>query len=120
MSGSAAEPGADEGQDAAESTAAEESQDTGGAESPEPAAADADEGSEEEPSRISVTLLQLGTGEEPIELDAGSTVGDLLEEAGLSLKDGEVLVNSRHASLDDELPEGATVVFASNIEGGCR
>jgi sulfur carrier protein ThiS len=96
----------------AEEPAAEGEQDDGApqAEPEEPAA-------EEKPD-IPVTLVQMGTGDEPFELPDGSTVFDLLVEADLSAKDGTVLVNSRHAELETVLPAGATVVFATNIQGG--
>jgi sulfur carrier protein ThiS len=69
---------------------------------------------------ITVTLVQVGTGEDPFELPDASTVQDLLVEAGLNAKEGAVLVNSQHATLDTALPAGATVVFATNIQGGAR
>jgi sulfur carrier protein ThiS len=69
--------------------------------------------------KISVSLVQFGTGETPVELLEGATVSDLLVEAGLSSKDGSVLINSQPAGLDDKVPAGATVVFATKIKGGC-
>jgi sulfur carrier protein ThiS len=80
--------------------------------------AGAEEPAAEEKPDIPVTLVQMGTGDEPFELPDGSTVFDLLVEADLSAKDGTVLVNSRHAELETVLPAGATVVFATNIQGG--
>lgn len=71
-----------------------------------------------EPTKISVNLIQMGSGEGPVELKEGATVTDLLVETRLSSKDGTVLVNNRPAQGDDVLPAGATVVFATKIQGG--
>lgn len=71
-----------------------------------------------EPKTIEVSLVQFGTGETPIQLVDGETVSDLLVKAGLSSKNGSVLINSQPAQLDDKVPAGATVVFATKIKGG--
>lgn len=70
------------------------------------------------PEKISVNLIQMGSGEGPVELSEGATVNDLLVEVGLSRKDGTVLVNNQPASGEEVLPAGATVVFATKIQGG--
>jgi hypothetical protein len=45
------------------------------------------------------------------------TVGDALEAAGLDA-DGDLRLNSRQAYLDDQAPDGATVIVTRRIIGG--
>jgi sulfur carrier protein ThiS len=71
------------------------------------------------PATVTVSLVAVGANG-PVTLVADATVGDLLAEAGLSAKDGEVLVNAGRAELDTELREGDQVVFAHKIRGGRR
>lgn len=71
------------------------------------------------PATITVSLLVLGQSEITIELAAGRTaVDDLMVQAALSEKAGEVLVNSQRVQRTHELKDGDKVVFASKIKGG--
>lgn len=80
--------------------------------------ADAEDPEEQESATIQVAFTVMGTATSVVELDEGSTVGDLLVEAGLSAKTGTVLVNSQVAQLDDPLSDGVGVVFANPVAGG--
>jgi hypothetical protein len=80
--------------------------------------AEAPEAPTEDPQTMTVTLTVFGSGDTPIELTEGATVSDLLIAAGLSGKDGTVLISSKPAGLEDQLPIGAAVVFATKIKGG--
>jgi len=70
--------------------------------------------------KITVKLIQMGNGDRDVQVPVGATVTKLLEVAGLSQKNGSVVINSQRAKLTDKLEEGTTVVFASNVKGGRR
>jgi hypothetical protein len=69
--------------------------------------------------RISIRFFQMGESEERVEVDEGTTLGQLLGLKDLSIKSGEVMLNGvKTDDAEQVLENECLVVYAPNIRGG--
>lgn len=69
-------------------------------------------------STIRVKVSVLGTGTKTLEVDEGSTVGDVLDQADADVNNKSILLNGSNVALDRVVEEDDTVTVSPNVQGG--
>lgn len=75
------------------------------------------------PATFTVSFLRLGSGTKEIELEAGATVADLLDELGYTLGASEVVFvdGVRVSNINDAvLEDGDSVTISTKKDAGSR
>lgn len=75
------------------------------------------------PATFTVSFLRLGSGTKEIELEAGATVADLLDELGYTLGASEVVFvdGIRVSNINDAvLEDGDSVTISTKKDAGSR
>lgn len=69
--------------------------------------------------KYSVHVGRVGTSLKEVEVEAGTTVEEAIQEAGLRIKDTEqVRVNAEVMDLEDEVSDNDVILLVRNVEGG--